>query len=308
MSREKTSSGRKPATPAGPTTENLTPLERAIKEGEAEKAENAEKSRVAQAMRFNFAERKKLLMTYEKHNFAKIYFMHGKKTSWTVMYDHSALFFDKIIGPQIESNAKLVSDKDYDIPSKIGYIRYPDMNKLVEKVKPFVKRVEDVGQGIYAFVLKKPVSKADFRAYLIEAQSVIEAANTNIVPKVIYPELNALLRKTSKLIFDTNRNKMDEAARVMVGYKLYDLISNITTEYVYASRTTKDPVPFLKNALHLIDKAHGRYMSLSYAMIIPNEKLREISEGISKIRNELIKLVAREAHQRVMTENGGDRK
>lgn len=307
MPKEKNSSGRKPAEPAGPTT-SLTPLELAIEESKAKRAKNIEKAREAQAMKFNFAERKKLLMTYEKHNYSKIYFMYGKNTSWVVIYDHSALFFEKIIGPRIESNAKLVSDKDYDVPSKIGYIRYPDMNKLVEKVKPLVKSVEEIGQGIYAFVLTAPVPKVDFRLYLEEAQSVIETANTNIVPKIVYPELNSLLRKTSKLIFDTNRSKMDEAGRIMVGYKLYDLISNVTAEYVYASRTAKDPTPFLNNALHLIDKAHGRYMSLSYASVIPAEKLREISEGISEIRNELVKLIAREAHRCAMMKNGVNRK
>lgn len=259
--------------------------------------DNTAKAMAAQALRLDFTERKKLLMTFEKNNYSRIYFMQGKKTNWAVIYDHSAVLFKKMIAPHIGSKAILYDDKDYDVRSKIGYIRYPGMDKLVEKTKHLVAGVERIEDDIYALVLQKAVTKADFRMYLDEEESIVKTANSIIVPEIIYPELNAHLKKLSIETLNVVR-KLDEPVREMVGYDLYKLISTIATEYVYASRTTKDPEPYLKNALHLIDKAHGRFMVMSWANVVEPEKLRNIAEGISVVKNEIIKQLARSAYKK----------
>lgn len=283
---------------------NLTPIERAIFETEQKKKAQAEQGRAGKAMALDFVERKKLIMTYEKHNYDRIYFTKGKGTNWIVIYDHSAVLFDKILAPRIGSKAIVYDDKDYDARSKIGYVRYPSMDMLVEKAKPFVRGVEEPQPGIYALILEKAVSKADFRMYLDEAESIVKTANSIVIPKIAYPELNAYLKGLNKRLLDIVR-KLDEPVREMVGYRLYRLVSNITTEYVYATRNEKAAEQYLKNALHLVDKAYGAYMSLSWANVVESEKLREVAEGLSKVRNEIVKQLARKAFAEAKVRNGG---
>lgn len=250
-----------------------------------------------EATKFTYDEYKKILMTHEKNNYNRVYAIKSSTGKFCLFVDHSAILFYHILRNKIGSKAEIRPDGDFHNTSKIGVVSYPSFKSFVDKVKPYVKGVGQLNGGIYYVELKEKVSKADFRMYVEEKDVAYEKANKRIIPKILYPELNAELKELNEVVFHTVR-KLDSSVRAMRGDQLDNLVQNMITEYIYAAREEDTPEHFLKNIYHLVDKFQGRLIAISWTRTIDSDVCDKISEKVAKVRATVVNELSKQAYRK----------
>ena len=248
----------------------------------------AEKSAAGREVSLRYYERKKIVLTKEKHNLSEIIFIKTPKGTWWKAFERSAIYFlEKGYTNEIGSRAKLQVDEDYRLKSKLGFVSNPNIEKLSAGLQKVGLKLVESSDQIRVFKMPKPVTEEEFNELHEKNMLMVERANSLVVPKLMMPKLFEDAKELGMMLFRTFSH-MTEWTNQTIGLDMTKAIMDIVERYVEEAKSGgEDPEKFLLWALHQVDIADGKYAMLSALRIVDDKKLFEIAEALAKLRAQI---------------------
>lgn len=277
-----------------------TPAAQEPKEAKAvKKVESAESSRKStreariagakkgREQKATYLQWKAFAIDREKQNYSKLFIIH-EKGNWWKMVGHSAILFHYEVAKWIGMSSKLVPDTDYDHISEDGVVNIKDVYLLDKKLAANHINALDLKGEYRIYNIGKKFTEADIAALKKAKVLEWERINKIILPKEIFPTLEAGLRELTTKVYYATRS-IDAPLRKVSGDIMLKEVSDLLTEYSLLANKEGglSQTDYLEQVAEGMATITARMSIIAELRALPEKKIYQILQIISKIKREL---------------------
>ncbi len=249
----------------------------------------AERDRKAREVELRYYERKKVALGLEKKNFDKLIFVYGNGSDpWYKGFNHTAIFFENVIGPRIGS--KIIAKDDKDFNKRVhanAVVSYRALDALTEKLLKIGCTIEDDRDQIYIFKLPERISEERYNLFLHQRQEAVDRANKILVPHLLAAPLYADMRILHRLVFNSV-GRMSRHARETVGLEMENNARLLIKRYRKTAKRGGDALELYEEMLNIADDLDGDLAAITGLGVEDDLKVLEMAEKTEEIKQEIL--------------------
>ena len=272
------------------------------------KAENDKKAMEGRARKAAYLKRKTLVLEREKTNYDRIILCHDRENWWKI-FDHSSIFYRKLVAERLKKNVIAYEDKDFGVKSDELVVNIRSLEELKEDVSKLKMEIDPKNnEDFFAVILPEKVTEEEFQLFKNETRAELEMALRQLRPVVIWPKLKkeilALL-----MLMDWMCGAMDEGRRMRIGNKMYENVRQIFLHLVKAAKEREDAMTALIAMMELTEEVEGDFMILTsggWPKFKP-DKAAEVGKAIKDMKSSINREMGKEQKKQVTVSNEGSK-
>ena len=257
------------------------------KEKTAEK-KAARKQTRAKRREIYYANKMRILQG-EPRNYVAVAVIRGEDASWYKMFGHSAVIYSTIICPALSQTAALRPDGDPKTKSKEGVVIIRSLKKLKDNMARYGAKITSENEEEIVFVLPQKISEDDYQRAAEQEEGRYAAANSLLLPTVVYPTLSKEIREMVREIYIRARI-FPEADRRVIGNRVLETAQGIQEIFILMSMGEIPELEGLEKIIQEVDHLMGLLVTVLDLRIMRGTEMYTVSVLITRVKKRAQKI------------------